>query len=54
MDIKDIDKMTDAIEKDAGQKIDGLKESIIEMKTGVKHNIYNEEKLLNTSDSKPD
>ena len=30
MNIKDIDidKMTDAIEKDAGQKIEGLKESI--------------------------
>ena len=34
MNIKeiDVDKMTDAIEKDAGQKIEGLKESIEEMK----------------------
>lgn len=48
MNIKDIDinKMTDAIEKDAGQKIEGLKESITEMKEGATHRVYNEEQLL--------
>lgn len=48
MDIKniDIDKMTDAIEKDAGQTIDGLKESLAEMKQGKAERTYTEEQLL--------
>lgn len=41
-----IDKITEAIEKDAGQKIDGLKESLDEMKQGKAARTYTEEQLL--------
>ena len=35
------------------KKIDGLKESITEVKIGVKYNTDNEEKPLKTSNPKP-
>lgn len=42
----DIDKIAKAIEKDAGQEIDGLKESLAEMKQGKAARTYTEEQLL--------
>ena len=44
-----IDKITDAIEKDAGQKIEGLKESLKEMKAGKQARVYTPEQLLTIS-----
>ena len=41
-----IDKIAEAIEKDAGQKIEGLKESLAEMEQGKTERTYTEEQLL--------